>query len=185
MTRTGLAITALALVGCGKWPASMEDQPSIQPLAAPRPAPPGTVPVGGVERLDDREDDIDLVDPLGADPDALERGRRLFGIHCAVCHGPEGHGDGRMSEVFPPAPDLRYLTICRRSDGFIYGTLTAGGRAMPPMREGLTSTERWSLVRYVRDLQRQGCFGRPAAPEPAGDGDGSGGDGDGDGEETP
>jgi len=173
MRRTGLAIALLVLGGCrGKWPASMEDQPSIQPLAAPRPAPAGSVQVGGVERLEDRQDDEDLDNPLAADPGAVDRGRGLFAIHCAVCHGADGHGNGRLSKVFPPAPDLRYKTICARTDGFLYGTLTAGGRAMPPMREGLTSKDRWALVRYVRDIQSQGCYGQPATGDGAGDGSG-------------
>jgi len=155
-----------AATGCSNlWPSEMDQQPSVQPLMAPRPAPEGSVPVGGVERLEDREDDDDLASPLADDPGAAARGKRLFSIHCTMCHGDDGRGKGRLSKVFPPAPDLRYRTICRRSDGFIYGTITAGGRAMPSLREGLTSRDRWSLVAYVRQIQQDGCVGHPAAPE--------------------
>jgi mono/diheme cytochrome c family protein len=146
--------------GCAdrKWPASMEEQPSLRPLAAPRPAPEGARPIGGVESLEDREDVQDLKNPYADDPGAGAAGERLFKTHCVVCHGPEGHGDGKISTKFPPAPDLRYITICRRSDGFIYGTITAGGRAMPTMREGLTSRERWALVAHVRRIEKSGCL---------------------------
>jgi mono/diheme cytochrome c family protein len=140
-----------------KWPASMDQQPAIRPLMAPRPAPEGSVPVGGVETVEDREDVGDLANPHARDPGAPARGEKLFGTHCAICHGPEGRGGGKISQKFPPAPDLRYETICRRSDGFIYGTITAGGRAMPPMREGLTSLDRWALVTHVRRLEKEGC----------------------------
>jgi mono/diheme cytochrome c family protein len=166
-----LALAAFLLGAChGKWPADMSDQPAVQPLEGPRPAPEGSLPVGGVETLEDREDAADLQNPFAHDPGALLRGARLFGTHCAVCHGPEGRGGGKISTKFPPAPDLRYQTICRRTDGFIYGTITAGGKAMPSMREGLTSRDRWALVTHVRHLQEEGCVAAlptvPGAPAP-------------------
>jgi mono/diheme cytochrome c family protein len=137
----------------------MEQQPLVRPLAEARPAPSGSVPLGGVERLDDREDDTDLTSPYPLDAAAAARGAALFAVHCISCHGPEGRGDGPVSAKFPPAPNLRHISICRRTDGFIYGTLTAGGRAMPTMREGTTSRDRWDLVAHVRALQRDGCTG--------------------------
>jgi mono/diheme cytochrome c family protein len=157
--RTAAAILlALAACGCGKlWPASMEQQASVLPLEEARPAPAGSIPVGGVETLVDREDDTELKPPYPLDAHAAARGRTLFALHCTPCHGPEGKGDGPVSAKFPPAPNLRYSTICSRSDGFIYGTLTGGGRAMPTMREGTTSRDRWDLVAFVRNLQAEGC----------------------------
>ncbi len=158
----------LVFAGCqGQWPASMAQQPSVQPLTLPRPAPVGSVQVGGVEHLEDRQDDADLVSPLPREATVLTLGQQLFGYHCAVCHGDDGHGNGPVSKLFPPAPDLRHVSICGRSDGFIYGTITAGGRAMPSLREGLSARDRWSLVAWVREIQRPGCVGQVAAPEAA------------------
>ncbi len=157
------------LGGCDRrWPASMEDQPAVQAVWAPRPAPAGAVPVGGVVTLDDREDAEDLRNPFPAS--APKEREALFSNHCASCHGREGHGAGKLATKFPPAPDLRYVTICRHTDGYIYGTITAGGKAMPNMREGLTTRQRWALVERVRDIQRDGCVTAagvqtaPAAP---------------------
>ncbi len=167
-----LFFLALALVfaGCngGPWPSSMRDQPIRDALTDIRPAPPGSVPVGGVEHLDDREDDQDLADPFPKDAAAVERGHDLFEIHCAICHNADGHGNGKLSKVFPPAPDLRHITICHRTDGFIYGTITAGGRAMPSLRYGLSSHDRWDLVAFVRNIQSQGCVNPEAAQAPGG-----------------
>ncbi len=161
MRRAALAAGALALGACSSgvlWPASMEQQPVVSPLALARPAPPGAVPLGGVETLVDREDDEDLKPPGALDAPAEERGRALFARHCTPCHGPEAKGDGPVSAKFPPAPNLRYASICKRTDGFLYGTLTAGGKAMPSMREGTSARDRWDLVAFVRSLQREGCF---------------------------
>lgn len=150
---------ALACGACKneQWPASMAQQPADQPLTQAWTAPEGSVPVGGVEHLEDREDDTDLHDPYPKNTVALQRGAHLFAIYCSVCHGAEGHGGGLVSKVFPPAPDLRHDSICKRTDGFIYGTITAGGRAMPSMREGLSSRDRWDLVAHVRQIQSEGC----------------------------
>lgn len=161
-------LLALATSGCGKlWPASMEQQPTVRPLEEARPAPVGSTPLGGVETLADREDDSDVKPPYPLDATAAARGRVVFATHCTPCHGPEGRGDGPVSAKFPPAPNLRHTSICNRSDGFIYGTLTAGGRAMPTMREGTSSRERWDAVAFVRSLQAEGCTSGPA-PEGGG-----------------
>ncbi|HEU4727438.1 MAG TPA: cytochrome c, partial [Kofleriaceae bacterium] len=124
--RRALALAPLLVLACeGPWPASMEQQPAVRPLAEARPVPVGSIPLGGVEILEDREDDSDLRSPYPLDDAAARRGAELFAIHCVACHGPRGRGDGPVSAKFPPAPNLRHNSICRRSDGFLYGTLTA------------------------------------------------------------
>lgn len=153
----------VALAACSSrgflWPASMEQQPSIQPLVEARPAPEGAIPLGGIEVVADRDDVEDVQPPVPFDAAAEAHGKVLFTRFCTPCHGPEAKGDGPVSSQFPPAPNLRHLSICRRKDGYLYGTLTAGGKAMPPMREGTSSQDRWDLVAFVRALQREGCTG--------------------------
>jgi len=168
---TALLSTIPILLGAGscgsRWPADMDHQPIVRPLTEAWPAPAGSIPLGGIEVLDDREDDSDAKPPYPLNAEAAARGRAIFAIRCASCHGPEGKGDGRVSAVFPQAPNLRHISICNRSDGFIYGTVTAGGRAMPIMREGTTSRDRWDLVAFVRSLQADGCI-TPGSPEGSG-----------------
>lgn len=165
MTFRLCAIACLALTGCTGMllPASMEQQPSIQPLAQARPPPEGAVPLGGVETVADRDDVEDSRPPVPFDAAAVARGKLGFDRLCTPCHGPAAKGDGLVSTQFPPAPNLRHVSICRRSDGYLYGTLTAGGKAMPAMREGTSSHDRWDLVAFVRALQREGCTGAAGA----------------------
>ena len=46
----------------------MEQQPAVQPLDEARLAPPGSIPLGGVETLEDREDDKELPPPSPSTP---------------------------------------------------------------------------------------------------------------------
>jgi mono/diheme cytochrome c family protein len=170
MVRRALAACTIALAGCGsgtQWPASMERGPAPLPLSEARPVPAGALPVEGIETVLDRDDVEELKPPRPFDAAAEERGKLLFSRNCTPCHGKEARGDGPVSAKFPPAPNLRYVSICKRTDGYLYGTLTAGGKAMPPMREGTTSRDRWDLVAWVRAMQRGGCL-EPAAVDAPG-----------------
>jgi mono/diheme cytochrome c family protein len=169
-TLKGIALLGALLAGAGcnprkMWPASMEQQQAVQPYDEARLRAPSAVPVGGVETVVDRDDVEDSKSPTPFDAAAVARGAVAFAAHCAPCHGPDARGDGRVSDKFPQAPNLRHYSICKRTDGFLYGTLTAGGRAMPTMREGLTSKNRWDLVAYVRSVQKGGCVGQPETGE--------------------
>jgi mono/diheme cytochrome c family protein len=129
-------------------------QPSIRPEQAPRPQPERSVPLDAAPRYESREDTEDLKEPLPVTPQSLARGQALFHARSSPCHGKEGHGGGPVSKFFPPAPDLAYIKVRERTDGFIWGTVSYGGKAMPPAREGLTAVDRWALVQWVREIQR-------------------------------
>lgn len=161
---TRLALRAVALLaglsGCrNEWRTDMWYQPSLRPEEAPRPEPTQSVPLGAGPRYESRDDTEDLPNPVTPTPASLAHGRALFIARCAPCHGRDGHGGGPVSRFFPPAPDLAYRTVQSRSDGFIWGTIGFGGKAMPPQGEGLDATDRWDLVNAVRVIQ-----GRVRAP---------------------
>ena len=140
--------------GCANdWRTDMWYQPSHRPEDSPRPEPERSVPLGAAPRYESRDDTEDLPNPVKPTAEALARGKALFAARCAPCHGAEGHGGGPVSRFFPPAPDLAYVTVQRRSDGFLWGTISYGGKAMPPQREGLTAADRWKLVDWVRVIQ--------------------------------
>jgi mono/diheme cytochrome c family protein len=157
MSARGAALALLlgaAGSGCSNdWRTDMWYQPSIRPEDAPRPLPEHSVPLGAGPRYESRDDTEDLKNPVAPSADSLAHGKTIFLSRCAPCHGEEGHGGGSVGKYFPPAPDLAYEKVKERSDGFIWGTLTYGGKAMPPAREGLTPLDRWDVVNYVRSIQ--------------------------------
>jgi len=157
------------LGGCGnsawnnEWRTDMWYQPSHRPEDSPRPEPEHSVALGAPVHLADRDEADDLRNPMARDEASVGRGKATFKERCVACHGPEGHGGGPVSKFFPPAPDLAYAAVKARSDGYIYGTVVLGGRAMPALGEGLTPKDRWDLVNFVR-VGIQGLPTQGAAP---------------------
>ncbi|MCP4423892.1 MAG: cytochrome c [Chloroflexi bacterium] len=98
--------------------------------------------------------------PVTVDEVSLQRGEILYDIHCGVCHGDSGVGDGPMAAFYEeyeadPPPDLTGSNIANQFDGAIFRTVTQGAGTMPPLAENLTMRERWDVVNYVRTLEQQ------------------------------
>lgn len=98
----------------------------------------------------------------------LERGKAVFDVQCAPCHGPEGAGNGPVvgPGKFPFALPVNGAATAGRSDGYIYGVISVGRGLMPPYGEKIADLDRWAVVAYVRQLERQGgaTAATPAAP---------------------
>jgi len=153
--RAACAAALLAAAACSRdWRTDMWYQPSLRPEDAPRPQPEDSIPLGAGPRYAARDETEELADPVPSTPGSPRHGAALFSQRCAPCHGPEGHGGGPVSRYFPAAPDLASPTVRGRSDGYLWGTITFGGKAMPSQREGLTAQDRWDLVNHVRSIQR-------------------------------
>ncbi len=149
-----LAAAAVSLGACRyDWVTDMWFQPAIRSEEDPRPEPEHTIPLGVVPGPADRDEAESLQNPVRADAASIKHGAAIFQDRCIGCHGREGHGGGPVGKFFPPAPDLAYATVKARSDGYIFGTITFGGRAMPPMGDGLTPHDRWDVVNEVRVIQ--------------------------------
>lgn len=133
----------------------MEEQPSIGYREGPRLLPPeGSVPITGLEVP---ADGSVPTNPVEATSNSIARGNLLFGIHCAVCHGEDGLGEGPVAAYFKsPAPAVADLTtdrIVKLDDGLLYLIVTNGAQGMPSLAENLTPRERWDVINFLRTLQ--------------------------------
>ena len=128
----------------------MADQLSVDYQEGPRLLPPdGAVPVQGLSVIPEEFP----VNPVSADEVSLQRGRILYGIHCQVCHGEQGRGDGALATYFDRTPqNLTGPQITAEFDGSVYLTIVQGFGQMPSLTENLTPRERWDVVNYVRTL---------------------------------
>ncbi len=88
-----------------------------------------------------------------ADEVSRLRGAVLYDIHCQLCHGKQGHGDGPLADYFERTPqNLTSPQITAEFDGSVYLTIVQGFGQMLPLAENLTPRERWDIVNYVRTL---------------------------------
>lgn len=149
---------------CWPWSTDMFKQPSIQPYEEPVLYPELSITTTGirVDPIIPRETFEEMTsNPISPTKRSLDNGERLFKIYCAVCHGPEGKGDGPIiKKGFYPV-DLTAPPTQERTDGFIYAYIRFGGKVMmPTYRESITIKGAWDIVNYVRKLQ-----GKPNSTE--------------------
>jgi putative copper export protein/mono/diheme cytochrome c family protein len=100
-----------------------------------------------------------LRNPVPFQAAVVHRGGVLFQTHCAVCHGPEGRGNGPAATgLNPPPADLTAAHVEDHTDGDIFWWLTHGiaGTAMPSFDQILPASARWELIHYVRSLRQGG-----------------------------
>lgn len=102
------------------------------------------------------------------DPGLADRGRKMFNIYCAGCHGVTGDGHGPINEravvnqepKWIPALSLLSQQVRDLPDGHLYNVIRSGIRNMPAHGSQIGTRDRWAIVSYLRQLQRQ----TPAAP---------------------
>ncbi len=97
-----------------------------------------------------------LVNPLVPTIDVLEEGRKLYTYFCRTCHGVEGDANGPIvgPDLFPAPTSLHTDEAREFPDGRIFHVITRGQNKMPSYRDKLDPDERWSVIHYVRALQR-------------------------------
>jgi len=120
----------------------------------PRILPPlGAVPLQGEAVVPDEF----ARNPVPADDVSLQRGKILYDIQCAVCHGERGRGDGPLAGYFTRTPEnLIGSEATAEFDGSVYLTILQGFGEMPSLAENLTVRERWDIVNYIRTLPAGG-----------------------------
>jgi mono/diheme cytochrome c family protein len=95
-------------------------------------------------------------------PALMARGRERFNIYCAVCHGEVGDGAGmtslraieRRDPEWAPPTSIHKATIRNQPVGKLFNTITNGLGKMPGYAAQIPVEDRWSIVLYVRALQR-------------------------------
>ncbi len=128
----------------------MDNQVSIDYQESPRVLPPdGAVPVQGLAVIPEEFP----INPIPADEVSLQRGKILYDIHCQVCHGAEGHGNGPLAYYFDRTPqNLTSSQILAEFDGSVYLTIMNGFGQMPALFENLSPHESWDVVNYLHTL---------------------------------
>jgi mono/diheme cytochrome c family protein len=95
-----------------------------------------------------------LVNPLLPTKEIIERGKSRYLTFCSPCHGNFGRGDSRLQGQFPNPPTLNSDKIRNWPDGRIYHVITEGQNIMPSYTAQISREDRWSIIQYIRILQR-------------------------------
>lgn len=85
----------------------------------------------------------------------LDNGRRLYNIHCGVCHGDKLDGNGPLynggNGKYAAMPaNLMSENIKALSDGTYYYTIMYGKNKMGSYANHLNHKERWEVISYIR-----------------------------------
>ncbi len=93
-----------------------------------------------------------LINPLKTTEANLAKGKELYGVYCAICHGKKGKGDGELvkREKFLGVPDYKTRDI---NDGSIYHVIYYGLNSMGSHAAQLNENERWQVSMYVSKLK--------------------------------
>ena len=162
---------------------------ALQPLdVAPRNMPDGVLPVDGIhynnhpgqpDGLPGGADQavpemkleamtVKMHNPLQPTTETLKRGQQLFLTNCSPCHGPMGTGNGTVVHLLLHKPANLMTGVSKNlPDGYIYGYIRDGGIWMPSYDDAMSSTERWQVVTYLRNLQQNYQGAQASAEAPA------------------
>jgi mono/diheme cytochrome c family protein len=174
-------MSAVALSGCARGCTSsrppihinpsMDDQPKVLSQTASsfffngasmREPVPGTVPIGGLKEdtafFTGKGADGQFVAaiPVATDEALLERGRQRYEIYCQPCHDARGDGRGILFQrANVPTATFHQEKILKYPDGQLFDVITNGMGLMPAYRWPIPPADRWAIVAYVRELQRE------------------------------
>ena len=95
---------------------------------------------------------INLKSPIEISKENLSKGKELYGIYCAVCHGSKGDGQGILMtrEKFLGIPSYKDREI---TPGSIYHVLMYGKNAMGSHAGQVNEIERWQIAQHVMELR--------------------------------
>ncbi|MBP6179630.1 MAG: cytochrome c [Anaerolineales bacterium] len=149
-----------------QWVSFMGIQPSFGAQEQPLPVPAQSIPVDGAAYI---AGNGAPANPVPADEASIARGAQLFSIHCAMCHGVGGEGNGTIAAFLAkkkPA-HLGSEPVQSKSDGALFLSISNGifnpsnslfpevefSGQMPPLNENLTVRERWDVVNFIRTIK--------------------------------
>jgi mono/diheme cytochrome c family protein len=92
--------------------------------------------------------------PVPVTKELIDRGEQRYKIHCIVCHGPVGNGDGMIvRRGFSKPPTYNDDRLRNAPVGHFYDVITNGWGKMNPYASQVSVADRWAIVAYIRALQ--------------------------------
>jgi len=185
-----LVLSSVFLAGCARGCTSsrppihlnpsMDNQPKVRAQSAStffydgmsmRQPIPGTVAIGGLKEdtafFTGKGADGQFVatNPVTVDDTVLERGRQRYVIYCLPCHDARGDGKGILFQRGNvPTATFHQEKMLKYTDGQIFDIMTNGQGLMPAYRWPIPPADRWAIIAYIRELQRDRQARAASAP---------------------
>lgn len=156
-TRTKPTLEYMPDMADGASVKAYESDPAFANGRSAQPPVKGTIPRGfePYHYTDDPSDaGTNLRNPLPRSAEILAKGQKTFETYCLVCHGSRGLGDGPIVPKFPKPASLVSQKVVDWQDGRIFHVITRGQNLMPGYASQMSPAERWTVVHYVRVLQK-------------------------------
>lgn len=83
---------------------------------------------------------------------SVDRGKKIYGTQCSLCHGDKGDGKGELAaDMKLNLPDFtKPDSLKARTDGELFAIIGGWKDPMPAQAGRLSETHRWNLVNYLR-----------------------------------
>lgn len=92
--------------------------------------------------------------PIEVSYDLMDTGKHLYSIHCQVCHGKSGAGDGITRQYGMMAtPTFHSDRLRDMAEGELFEVITNGRNLMGPYGASIKPEDRWAVIAYLRALQ--------------------------------
>jgi len=161
-----VACCAVLLAACGE---NMRDNSRLQPYEpstfypdgqSERQVISGTVALGMLHADDPVYtgkvgDQLATTFPFTITRAVLARGQERFNIYCAPCHGFDGDGDGMVvRRGFPAPPSYHSAALMKAPSSHFIDVITNGYGVMYSYADQVAPADRWAIVAYIRELQK-------------------------------
>jgi mono/diheme cytochrome c family protein len=95
--------------------------------------------------------------PVKPTAESLAKGKKMYGMDCAMCHGEKGDGKGDMGSDYKNMPDFTNPdTLKNRTDGeLFYITRNGKGDDMPPEDNRAKDDDIWNMVNLIRSFAKK------------------------------
>ena len=135
----------------------MRETPGVRPHEEPiLTMEAGSVPAHGGDALYRVTPGDQLTPPIDMqDPAVIARGKTLYMVFCAQCHGNNYDGQGTVGQSFHPLPtDLHKPEVQSKPAGDLFKSISFGikdGR-QPALATTIMPMDRWHIIAFVHQL---------------------------------
>jgi len=94
--------------------------------------------------------------PVKPTAESLAKGKKMYNIDCAMCHGEKGDGKGDMAADMKNVADFTNPDVQKaHTDGEWFQLIRKGKGDMPPEGDRAKDNDIWNMVNYIREFAKK------------------------------